>query len=65
MKGRSSLLTWLEKKDKGVVNMCNWKLKLTVLHILADNKELRELWSKESVGTDKQLRLLPPAKKSA
>ena len=45
--------------------MCNWKMKLKVLHILSENKELRELWSKESVGTDKQLRLLPPAKKTA
>ena len=45
--------------------MCNWKMKLKVLHILSENKELRELWSKESVGTDKQLQLLSPAKKSA
>lgn len=45
--------------------MCNWKMKLTVLRILADNKELQELWSKQSAGTDKQLRLLPQAKKSA
>ena len=45
--------------------MYNWKMKLKVLHILSENRELRELWSKESAGTDKQLRLLPPAKKSA
>ena len=45
--------------------MCSWKMKLKVLRVLADNKELRELWSKESAGTDKQLQLLPPAKKTA
>lgn len=45
--------------------MCNWKMKLKVLRVLLENRELQELWSKESVGTDKQLRLLPPAKKSA
>ena len=45
--------------------MCKWKMKLALLHILADKKELRELWSKESAGTGKQLRLLPQAKKSA
>ena len=45
--------------------MCSWKMKLKVLRVLADNKELQELWSKEVVGTDKQLRLLPPAKKTA
>ena len=45
--------------------MCSWKMKLKVLRVLADNKELQELWSKESVGTDKQLQLLPPAKKTA
>ena len=45
--------------------MCSWKMKLKVLRVLADNKELRELWGKGSAGTDKQLRLLPPAKKTA
>ena len=45
--------------------MCSWKMKLKVLRVLLENRELQELWSKESAGTDKQLRLLPPAKKTA
>ena len=45
--------------------MCNWKMKLKVLRVLLENRELQELWSEENAGTDKQFRLLPPAKKTA